>query len=132
MSEKIPNEYQAINENPKPPQLVGTDIYLAGVAALWTAGMMHLFAMTVVGTYNLVPHPNIVHLVVWVPALLSALNILTDSYSGNIQTRPPMRRRLWNAVSSSLGIVFFALFTIPAQIGQSLTSGVSITRNLFD
>ena len=120
----IPNEYNKQEATPQ-QMYVGTDIYLAASAGIWTGLMMHILMTTVAHVYNFVWWPNVVYMAMAIPSLVSSYNVLTDP------NRMP-RRRIWNSIGNSLNLVMFSPFTIPAQICQTMTSGINITRHLFD
>lgn len=125
MAHKEQQEYTALDDT-RP--FSGTDIYLSIVSAFISSAIVHNMFFTVMNTYDFLFNPNFVYTMMAITSLLSTHNCLTmrnkcDRF---------YRKLVWNSIASSLQLVFIGPFTMFAQIGQSLFSGFSITRNLFD
>lgn len=126
MNPKEQQEFTALDDT-RP--FSGTDIYLTLVSAFISSAIVHHGFFSIMSTYNIIFNPNFVYTMMAITSLLSSHNCLTmrNRYNNRFY-----RKHVWDSVSASLQVVFISPFTIFAQIGQSLFSGIVITRNLFD
>lgn len=126
MAAKIPAEYTAMPTTDDTLHLSGTDLYLTAVSAFISSAIVHTGFATIMAAHNLVINPNIVYTLMAIISLLSSHNCLMS------HNHRFYRQRVWNAVSSSFNLVLISPFTIWAQVAQSVCSGFTINRNLFD
>ena len=122
---QIPNEYNN-DETPMMPVLNGTDIYLSLVSGFLAAHITQTCINLVMIAHEFALGANWIYSMMAITSLLSAHNCLTN------RNQRFFRQRVFNAVTSSLNLVFIVPFTIPAQIVQTLTNGFTINRNVFD
>ena len=108
------------------PMMNGTDIYLSAVSCFLTAAIVHTCANLFMMAHSLTFHCNILYSLMAISSLLAGHNALTN------RNQRFFRQRVVNAVCASINLVFISPFTIPIQIGQSISNGFMITRNLFD
>lgn len=127
MATKIPPEYTAIQPNDEMSNLNGTDIYLTVVTAFISSAIVHTGITTIMSAHNLVFNQNILYTLMAITSLLASHNCLMAHNNQRFY-----RQRVWNAINSSLNIVFISPFTIWAQIAQTVCSGFTINRNIFD
>lgn len=127
MTSKIPQEYSAIPDSgTENPTLNGTDIYLTIATVVVTCSIVHTGLNLFQLAQNLYLPPTFVLILMAINSLLAGHYAITHRYERYY------RQRIWNSVRFALNLTFLAPFTIPAQIGQTLTTGVYINQNLFD
>ena len=116
-----PKEYMDQHTN----AVSGTDIYLTLISTMLSCMIVRTGLMAVMVTHEFMVDPNYI----W------ALMAVTGAVAGEncIKSRSTKyKARVSNAITEALKTVFVGPFTALAHIGYCVTTGFSITRNLFD
>lgn len=124
---KMPENYTYDNEPLMSTKtFTGTDIYLTAVTVLLTSMIVRTGLTVVLYTHNFMLPDNYIWTLMAISGVVAGKNCLSKDSTLLYKTR------VCNSISSGLQTVFVGPFTAIAQMSRSLSSGFTITRNLFD